>query len=222
MGGTPDMVFVIDPNKEDLAILEAKKLGIPVIAVLNSNSSPDGIDYPIPGNDDAARAIALYCDLIARAALDGMAAPMLVSPTLHRSCANRKWHSHKGRSHARCSADRSASGNGRSPAGPAPASGTTCPPGPPDVARPRRRHLARAGKLFQIGHVQAARNVPARRPAEPAATHRAGETVLDTRLTHGRNGLPGKLGVRCSSRRTGTPLTKTCFMPRAGHCRPSS
>jgi small subunit ribosomal protein S2 len=76
MGGVPDMIFVIDTNKEDLAILEAKKLGIPVIAVLDSNSSPDGIDYPIPGNDDAARAIALYCDLIARAALDGMAAQM--------------------------------------------------------------------------------------------------------------------------------------------------
>lgn len=76
MGGVPDMIFVIDTNKEDLAILEAKKLGIPVIAVLDSNSSPDGIDYPIPGNDDAARAIALYCDLIARAALDGMTSQM--------------------------------------------------------------------------------------------------------------------------------------------------
>ena len=76
MGGTPDMLFVIDTNKEDLAILEARKLGIPVIAVLDTNSSPDGIDYPIPGNDDAARAIALYCDLIARAALDGMAAQL--------------------------------------------------------------------------------------------------------------------------------------------------
>jgi len=76
MGGVPDMIFVIDTNKEDLAILEARKLGIPVIAVLDSNSSPDGIAYPIPGNDDAARAIALYCDLIARAALDGMTAQM--------------------------------------------------------------------------------------------------------------------------------------------------
>lgn len=76
MGGVPDLLFVIDTNKEDLAVLEAKKLGIPVIAVLDSNSSPDGIDFPIPGNDDAARAIALYCDLIARAALDGMSAQM--------------------------------------------------------------------------------------------------------------------------------------------------
>ena len=76
MGGTPDLIFVIDTNKEDLAVLEARKLGIPVIAVLDTNSSPDGIDYPIPGNDDAARAIALYCDLIARAALDGMATQM--------------------------------------------------------------------------------------------------------------------------------------------------
>ncbi|RED13203.1 30S ribosomal protein S2 [Pontivivens insulae] len=72
MGGVPDLIFVIDTNKEALAIAEAKKLGIPVIAVLDSNSNPEGIDYPIPGNDDAARAIALYCDLIARAALDGM------------------------------------------------------------------------------------------------------------------------------------------------------
>ena len=76
MGGTPDLIFVVDTNKEDLAILEAKKLGIPVIAVLDTNSSPEGIDYPIPGNDDAARAISLYCDLIARAALDGMAAQL--------------------------------------------------------------------------------------------------------------------------------------------------
>ncbi|SOH93592.1 small subunit ribosomal protein S2 [Monaibacterium marinum] len=73
MGGVPDIIFVVDTNKESLAIAEAKKLGIPVIAVLDSNSNPEGIDYPIPGNDDAARAISLYCDLIARAALDGMA-----------------------------------------------------------------------------------------------------------------------------------------------------
>ncbi len=76
MGGTPDLIFVIDTNKESLAIAEAKKLGIPVIAVLDTNSDPRGIDYPIPGNDDAARSIALYCDLVARAALDGMAANM--------------------------------------------------------------------------------------------------------------------------------------------------
>jgi len=76
MGGLPDMLFVIDTNKEDLAILEARKLGIPVVAVLDSNSDPVGVDFPIPGNDDAARAIALYCDLAARAALEGMAAQM--------------------------------------------------------------------------------------------------------------------------------------------------
>ncbi|WP_298291231.1 30S ribosomal protein S2 [uncultured Litoreibacter sp.] len=76
MGGTPDLLFVIDVNKEDLAIAEAKKLGIPVIAVVDTNCSPDGIDYLIPGNDDASRAIALYCDLVARAALDGMQAQM--------------------------------------------------------------------------------------------------------------------------------------------------
>jgi small subunit ribosomal protein S2 len=72
MGGTPDMVFVIDTNKEALAIAEAKKLGIPVVAILDTNSDPDGVDYPIPGNDDASRAIALYTDLAARAVLDGM------------------------------------------------------------------------------------------------------------------------------------------------------
>jgi small subunit ribosomal protein S2 len=76
MGGLPDLLFVIDTNKEDLAIAEARKLGIPVVAVLDSNSDPVGVDYPIPGNDDAARAIALYCDLVSRAALDGMAAQL--------------------------------------------------------------------------------------------------------------------------------------------------
>ncbi len=76
MGGVPDLIFVIDTNKEALAIQEARKLGIPVVAVLDTNSSPDGIEHPIPGNDDASRAITLYCDLIARAALDGMAAQL--------------------------------------------------------------------------------------------------------------------------------------------------
>ncbi len=76
MGCTPDLVFIIDTNKESLAVAEAKKLGIPIVAVVDSNCAPDGIDYPIPGNDDAARAIELYCDLIARSALDGMAAAM--------------------------------------------------------------------------------------------------------------------------------------------------
>jgi small subunit ribosomal protein S2 len=76
MGKVPDILFVIDVNKEDLAVAEANKLGIPVVAVVDSNSSPDGIDYPIPGNDDASRAITFYCDLVARAALDGMTAQM--------------------------------------------------------------------------------------------------------------------------------------------------
>jgi len=76
MGGLPDLIFVIDVNKEDLAIAEANKLGIPVVAVVDSNCSPAGIDYIIPGNDDAARAISLYCDLISRAALDGMSAQL--------------------------------------------------------------------------------------------------------------------------------------------------
>ncbi len=76
MGGTPDLIFVIDVKKEQLAIAEANKLGIPVVAVVDSNCPPDGVDYIIPGNDDAARAIALYCDLAARAALDGMSAQL--------------------------------------------------------------------------------------------------------------------------------------------------
>ncbi|MDG4648831.1 30S ribosomal protein S2 [Roseibacterium sp. SDUM158017] len=76
MGGLPDLIFVIDVNKEDLAIAEARKLGIPVVAVVDTNCSPDGVDYIIPGNDDAARAISLYCDLVSRAALDGMSAQM--------------------------------------------------------------------------------------------------------------------------------------------------
>ena len=76
MGGVPDLLFVIDVKKEALAVAEANKLGIPVIAVVDTNCSPSGIDYLIHGNDDAARAIALYCDLIARSALDGMTEQM--------------------------------------------------------------------------------------------------------------------------------------------------
>jgi small subunit ribosomal protein S2 len=74
MGGIPDLMFVIDTNKEAIAIQEARKLNIPVIAILDTNCNPDGITYPIPGNDDAARAIQLYCDLMADAVLDGLAA----------------------------------------------------------------------------------------------------------------------------------------------------
>jgi len=73
MGSTPDLMFVIDTNKEAIAIQEARRLGIPVVAIIDSNCDPDNVDFPIPGNDDAARAISLYCDLIAKAALDGIA-----------------------------------------------------------------------------------------------------------------------------------------------------
>ena len=76
MGGVPDLLFVIDVAREDLAVKEANKLGIPVVAVVDTNCSPAGVDYVIPGNDDAARAIALYCDLVSRAALDGMSAQL--------------------------------------------------------------------------------------------------------------------------------------------------
>ncbi|HEX4410536.1 MAG TPA: 30S ribosomal protein S2 [Xanthobacteraceae bacterium] len=72
MGGLPDLIFVIDTNKEDIAIKEARRLNIPVAAIVDTNSDPDGITYVIPGNDDASRAITLYCDLVAKAAIDGI------------------------------------------------------------------------------------------------------------------------------------------------------
>ncbi len=76
MGGVPDALFIIDTNKEDIAVAEANKLGIPVFAVVDTNCDPAGIDFPIPGNDDAFRAIELYCDLVAAAVLDGLQAEM--------------------------------------------------------------------------------------------------------------------------------------------------
>ncbi|HLH95232.1 MAG TPA: 30S ribosomal protein S2 [Xanthobacteraceae bacterium] len=72
MGGLPDLLFVIDTNKEDIAIKEAQRLGVPVAAVVDTNCDPDGITYVVPGNDDASRAVNLYCDLVARAAIDGI------------------------------------------------------------------------------------------------------------------------------------------------------
>ena len=72
MGGVPDLIFVIDTNKETIAINEARRLGIPVAAIVDTNCDPDGIDFPVPGNDDASRAISLYCDLIVGAAIDGI------------------------------------------------------------------------------------------------------------------------------------------------------
>ncbi len=72
MGGLPDLIFVIDTNKEDIAIQEAQRLGIPVAAIVDTNCDPKGISFVVPGNDDAGRAISLYCDLIARAAIDGI------------------------------------------------------------------------------------------------------------------------------------------------------
>jgi small subunit ribosomal protein S2 len=76
MGGLPDALFVIDTNKESIAVREANTLKIPVVAILDSNSSPDGISFPIPGNDDAMRAIQLYCDLVSGAVLDGLQAEL--------------------------------------------------------------------------------------------------------------------------------------------------
>jgi small subunit ribosomal protein S2 len=79
MGGLPDILFVIDTNKEAIAVAEANTLRIPVVAILDSNSSPEGIAYPIPGNDDAMRAIHLYCELVAAAVLDGLQAELAAS-----------------------------------------------------------------------------------------------------------------------------------------------
>ena len=76
MGGLPDILFVIDTNKEDISIKEANRLGIPVVAVLDSNSDPEGVIFPIPGNDDAMRAITFYCDMVANSVLDGLQAEM--------------------------------------------------------------------------------------------------------------------------------------------------
>ena len=79
MGGLPDILFIIDTNKEKLAVEEATKLNIPVVAILDSNSDPAGVTFPIPGNDDAIRAITLYCDLVSGAVLDGISAEMAAS-----------------------------------------------------------------------------------------------------------------------------------------------
>lgn len=79
MGGIPDLMFVIDTNKEAIAIQEARKLNIPVVAILDTNCDPDGVAYPVPGNDDAARALQLYCDLVADSVLDGLAAGQVSS-----------------------------------------------------------------------------------------------------------------------------------------------
>jgi small subunit ribosomal protein S2 len=77
MGGLPDILFIIDTNREQIAVSEARKLGVPVVAVLDSNSNPDGINFPIPGNDDAVRAIELYCNLMADAVLAGIQEEMV-------------------------------------------------------------------------------------------------------------------------------------------------
>ena len=79
MGGLPNILFVIDTIKENIAVAEAVKLGLPVVAVVDSNSDPSKITYPIPGNDDASRAIELYCDLAAQAVLDGLQAELMAS-----------------------------------------------------------------------------------------------------------------------------------------------
>jgi len=79
MGGLPDMLFVLDTNKEAIAVLEAQRLNLPIIAIIDSNSTPDLITYPVPGNDDATRAIRLYCDLMADSILDGLQQSMVAA-----------------------------------------------------------------------------------------------------------------------------------------------
>ena len=79
MAGLPDLIFIVDTNKEHLAIDEARVLNIPVVAVLDSNSDPAGVQYPIPGNDDAIRAVSLYCELVSGSVLDGLEAEMVAS-----------------------------------------------------------------------------------------------------------------------------------------------
>ena len=81
MGGLPDMLFILDTNKEDIAVLEANKLNIPVVAVIDSNASPAGVDFPIPGNGDAMRAITLYCEFAQNAVPDGLQAELMASGT---------------------------------------------------------------------------------------------------------------------------------------------
>ena len=79
MGGIPDMLFILDTNKEAIAVQEANRLGIPVVAVVDSNADPDGVDYLIPGNDDAMRAITFYCELVQAAVLDGLQTELMKS-----------------------------------------------------------------------------------------------------------------------------------------------
>ena len=79
MGGIPDMLFILDTNKEAIAVQEANRLGIPVVAVVDSNATPDGVDYIIPGNDDAMRAITFYCELVQAAVLDGLQTELMKS-----------------------------------------------------------------------------------------------------------------------------------------------
>jgi small subunit ribosomal protein S2 len=81
MGGVPGALFIVDVNKEDIAVKEANNLGIPVFAILDTNSDPHGVDFPIPGNDDALRAIELYCNLFAGSVLDGLQAELAASGT---------------------------------------------------------------------------------------------------------------------------------------------
>ncbi len=105
MGNLPNLLFVIDTNKEANAIKEARRLGIPVIAIIDTNSDPDAVDFPIPGNDDASRALELYCSLVSRAAIDGIARSSTGSRRRSRRCgrgAGRAGTGRSGRCRRRC------------------------------------------------------------------------------------------------------------------------
>ena len=96
MGGRPDLLFIIDTNKESLAIKEANKLGIPIVAILDSNSNPDGINHPVPGNDDALRSIGLYCDLVSEAILSGIKESLITSGVDMGEVNDLNMHKHSG------------------------------------------------------------------------------------------------------------------------------
>ena len=91
MGGLPDMLFIIDTNKEDIAIKEARRLNIPIAAIVDTNCDPDGISFVVPGNDDAGRAITLYCDLVAKAAIDGISRSQRDLGVDTRRVPRRRW-----------------------------------------------------------------------------------------------------------------------------------
>ena len=170
MGGLPDLLFVIDTNKEQIAIAEAKKLGIPIVAIVDTNCDPDGIDFLVPGNDDAGRAITLYCDLVARAAIDGIERGQAQAGVDVGA--------------ARDAAGRRAAGGGEKPA----FKGIDAPRGEADdlkrlpginVKLEQRLNDAGVFHYWQVADLDAESDRGARSPAQSQGPHRAGR--LDRR-----------------------------------------